>query len=386
VRTIERTMRNCLLFFILGASALSAGAQTSTSGSFRLVSTGTPSTSQISSQISGSVPSGTATTEVLRLTLRDAIARAVRYNLGVTESGENARNARGQRLLALSGLLPRLTAGAIETVSKASTVPSGISQARIIRIPSVIGPFSFSEASGNLAWTLFSYESIERFRAARTAEEAAKLSYNDTLDVITLSVGSGYLQVTEASSRITAKEAQVRNAEATYNQALRRFQAGTAPRIDVTRTQVQLHTEQYNLIVARNNLAIAKLNLSRAIGLPLGQAFEIADTVPYSEIAPPTIDEALRSAFAARSDFLAARAAQKAAERTLSAAKAQRYPVASTSGNYSVVGPTFGQSQGIFSFQAGISVPLFTGGQIKGDITQADAALRQRSAEAENIR
>src|SRR5262249_41141989 len=125
---------------------------------------------------------------------------------------------------------------------------------------------------------------------------------------------------------------------------------------------------------------------SHAIGLPLGQAFEIADTVPYSEIAPPTVDEALRSAFAARSDFLAARAAQKAAERTLSAAKAQRYPVASTSGNYSVVGPTFGQSQGIFSFQAGISVPLFTGGQIKGDITQADAALRQRSAEAENIR
>src|SRR5580700_7327687 len=54
----------------------------------------------------GSVPSGPATNEVLYLTLRDAITRALRYNLATIESGENARIARGQRLLALSKLLP----------------------------------------------------------------------------------------------------------------------------------------------------------------------------------------------------------------------------------------------------------------------------------------
>jgi outer membrane protein TolC len=250
----------------------------------------------------------------------------------------------------------------------------------------VIGPFSYSEAGGNLAWTLFSYESIQRFRAARTAEEAAQLNYNDTLDVVTLTVGSAYLQVIATNSRITAQQAQVRNAQATYDQALRKNQAGTAPRIDVTNTQVQLRTEQYNLSVARNNFQIAKLNLSRAIGLPLGQAFELADSLPYGDINPPTVEEALRMALATRSDFLAARAAQMAAERSLSAAKAQRYPVVATQGNYTVVGPTFGRSHGSFDFQAGISVPIFTGGQIKGDITQAEAALRQRSSEAENVR
>lgn len=31
-------------------------------------------------------------------------------------------------------------------------------------------------------------------------------------------------------------------------------------------------------------------------------------------------------------------------------------------------------------------MPLFTGGRIKGDITQAEASLRQRQAEAENVR
>ena len=55
-------------------------------------------------------------------------------------------------------------------------------------------------------------------------------------------------------------------------------------------------------------------------------------------------------------------------------------------GSYGDVGETFGQSHGVFAFQAGVSVPIFTGGRIKGDITQAEAALHQRKAESENLR
>ncbi|MGB8834913.1 MAG: hypothetical protein WCC95_22360, partial [Candidatus Sulfotelmatobacter sp.] len=51
-------------------------------------------------EVMGSVPSGPARNEVLRLTLRDALDMALRYNLGAIESGENAQIARGQRLLA----------------------------------------------------------------------------------------------------------------------------------------------------------------------------------------------------------------------------------------------------------------------------------------------
>src|SRR5258708_32711886 len=52
--------------------------------------------------ITGSVPTGTATNEVLHLTLRDAVTQAVRYNLPSIATGANARIARRQRLLALS--------------------------------------------------------------------------------------------------------------------------------------------------------------------------------------------------------------------------------------------------------------------------------------------
>jgi outer membrane protein TolC len=228
--------------------------------------------------------------------------------------------------------------------------------------------------------------SIQRFRAARSVDQAAQLSYQDILDVVTLVAGNAYLRVIESSSRIEAAQAQVRNAQALYNQAVDELQAGTAPRIDVTRTEVQLHIEQYNLSVARNDFAIAKLTLGRVIGLPRGQAFEIADQLPYADLEPPSVEAALKTAYNSRSDLQAAIRLMKGAEQTLSAARGERYPVLAVNGSYTELATTFAHLHPTFDVQAGVSVPVFTGGRVKGDITQAEAALRQRKAEAENIR
>jgi outer membrane protein TolC len=253
-------------------------------------------------------------------------------------------------------------------------------------IPSVLGPYSYSSVDASLSQTLFSLSAIQHFRAAKTAEQAAQLNYQDILDVVTLTVGNAYLQVIEANSRIEAQEAQVRNAQALYDQALAEFQAGTRPRIDATRTEVQLHTEQYNLSVDRNDFALAKLRLSRAIGLPLGQNFEITDRLPYADMHPPTLEDALRIAYASRSDLHASLDLQESAEKDLAAAKAERYPTANVHGDYSDVGATFGHSNGNFEFQAEVRVPIFTGGRIKGEIVQSQSKLEQRKAEAENER
>jgi outer membrane protein TolC len=336
------------------------------------------------SALTGSVPSGPASNEVLRLTARDAITRALRYNLATTEAAENARIARGQRLLALSKLLPQVSGGLSENVDQLNLATFGLQG--IPGVPKIVGPFSYTSVEAAASQTLFSFESLQRFRSAHSAEEAAQLNYQDILDAVTLTVGNAYLQVIETDSRIQAQEAQVRNARALYDQALDEVQAGTAPRIEATRTEVQLHTEEYNLSVARNHFQVAKLALGRAIGLPLGQEFELADQLPYSEINPPTVEDALNVAYKSRGDFRSALDSEKSAAQTLSAARGKRYPVVAVNGEYGDIGPTLGHSHGDFTFQAGISVPIFTGGRIKGDITQAEAELHQRKAEAENIR
>jgi outer membrane protein TolC len=333
--------------------------------------------------LTGSVPSGPATNEILHLSLREAINRGLRYNLGSIESVENTRIVRGERLIALSKLLPQISAGASQNVEQVNLSTLGITAPGI---PTIVGPFSYSSADVSVSQTVFSFESIQRFRSARTAEDAARLSYEDILDAVTLTVGNAYLQIIEADSRIQAQEAQVQNAKALDDQARDQVQAGTAPRIDLTRTEVQLHTEEYNLSVARNNFAVAKLNLSRVIGLPLGQQFELDDQILYADAVPLSLEDALQAAYKSRRDFHAALDSEKSAAQTLSASKAERYPAIAANGSYGDLGRTFSKSHGSFAFQAGVSIPIFTGGKIKGDITRAEAAVRQRKSEAENIR
>jgi outer membrane protein TolC len=333
--------------------------------------------------LSGSVPSGPATDQVLHLTLQDAIRRGLQYNLGSIETSADESTARGQRLLALSNLLPHVNAAVSENVEQNDLATLGL---RVPGIPKVIGPYSYSSADLSASQTLFSFESIQRLRAARSADQAAQLNYGDTLDAITLTVGNAYLQTIADQSRIEAQEAQVSNARALYQQAQDELQAGTAPRIDVTQTEVQLHTEEYDLSVARNNFAIAKLALARAIGLPLGQQFDLVDKLPYSDLESLSLDEALNTANTTRGDLHAALDSEQSAERALSAAKAERWPTLAVNGDYGDVGSTFGRSHGTFSFAAGVNVPVFSGRRIKGDIVEAQATLQQRKAEAENLR
>ena len=80
--------------------------------------------------------------EVLHLTLRDAIDQALKYNLGSIESGENTQLARGQRLVALSQLLPQISAEVSETAQQLSLATLGIKE--LPDLPAVIGPFAYS--------------------------------------------------------------------------------------------------------------------------------------------------------------------------------------------------------------------------------------------------
>jgi outer membrane protein TolC len=336
-------------------------------------------------QLSGSVPAGAASSEVRHLTLHDAIDMGLRYNLGAVESDEGARTARGQRLRALSALLPQVGLGVSYNQAQVTAASLGFSSTSIFPIPPVIGPFHFSTVAASVSQIVLNVESIRRLQAAQAADQAAQLSYDDMLDLVTLTVGNGYLQVLNAASRIDVTEAQVRNAQALYDQAVAAFQAGTSPKIDVTRTSVQLHTEQFDLTVARNNLAIAKLNLARVIGLPLGQAFDLVDQLPYADLDPVSVDDALRKAFSMRSDYRATQQTVESAQRQLAAARAQRYPAFAANGDYGWQGVTLGTSRNIFALQAAINVPVFTSGRIEGEVTEAEAALKQRQAERDNL-
>jgi outer membrane protein TolC len=199
------------------------------------------------------------------------------------------------------------------------------------------------------------------------------------------SVANAYLLVIAGSSRVQALRAQVETGQAIYDRTADQKRAGTAAAIDVLRAQVELQQEQQQLIAQENQVAKDKLALGRVIGLPPGQQFSIADTEPYTPLAAVTPDQALRTAYEQRPDLQSAKASVRAAEDSVSAARAERYPNLGVAADYGDVGTALNNSHGTFTFQAFAKVSIFDGGRINGDIVQARAALKQRQDELADL-
>ncbi len=127
-------------------------------------------------------------------------------------------------------------------------------------------------------------------------------------------------------------------AQAIYDQATDQVTAGTSPDIDALRAKVQLQTREQQLIQARNNYAIQKLVLSRAIGLAPGQEFDLTDKSPSQPFTGITLDEALTRAYVSRADYQAAMANVRAAEFARKAAGAGYLPSLAFNADYGVAG------------------------------------------------
>jgi outer membrane protein TolC len=180
---------------------------------------------------------------------------------------------------------------------------------------------------------------------------------------------------------VRAAEAAVRTSEATYQQASDQLRNGLNARIDVTRSQVQLQTDQQRLRGLRADFDKQKLTLGRIIGLPSGQAFSLADDFTFSPLAELTQEDALARAKAGRADIMAAQAALHAGEAALKAARSEYLPSVSVEADYGVIGTNPAQSHGTFGFTGSVNFPIWQRPRIKADIEQAQSVVAQRSAE-----
>jgi outer membrane protein TolC len=216
--------------------------------------------------------------------------------------------------------------------------------------------------------------------------KSAEYTYKDARDLVVLAVGYTYLQAIADEARIETAEAQVKTAQALFDQATDQVSAGTSPAIDGLRAKVELQTRQQQLIQAKNNFAIQKLTVSRVIGLAPGQEFEFTDKSPYQPFEGITVDEALKRAYASRSDYQAAMTDIRAAEFSRKAAVAGYYPSLSFNADYGAGGAHPSTATQVFDVRGTLSIPIFQGGSVHGDVLQADARLEQSRERLDNLR
>jgi outer membrane protein TolC len=339
----------------------------------------------------GSVPQGTASPTPIQLTLGDAINRGLKANLGLLTSEQSSRQTRAERYRALSGLLPTVTGQVsmteqqlnLQALGFAATFPPNVG----FQIPKIVGPYSYQAAQANATVPLFDYTAINNFRSSRENLKASVLSIKNARDLVVQAVGNAYLRIIADSARAVATQAEIEADNAVYVNATRRHEAGVAIAIDVLRSQVELKQRQQALVAETNQFEKDKLTLGRIIGLPIGQTFTVADPSPSVPLDAISIQDALAKAYEHRSDFQAAKAQVTAAEFSLRAAKAERYPTLQASGFYGAEGlRLLTNSHGVFQATGSIQFNVFDGGRIKADILQNDIDLRNRRNDLENLR
>jgi len=337
------------------------------------------------SPFAGSTP-GQVVPGVLPVSLHDAIDRGLKKNLGLLLAQTDVLSARGQRWEQLSSLLPHLSVAFFGASEKVNLAELGFAGTLPVALPSSVGPFEYFDARATMRLSVFDWKSITATRAAAQSLQAAEYGFRDARDLVVLAVGYVYLQAIADEVRIDTAEAQVKTAQAVYQQAADQVKAGTSPDIDALRAKVERQTREQQLIQAKNNFAIQKLTMARVIGLPSGQDFELTDKSPYQPFQSIGVDEFLARAYRSRSDYQAALTDVRAAELSRSSAVAGYYPSLSFNGDFGAAGGNFATATPVFTARGTISIPLFEGGSVHGDVLQAEAKLDQSRERLENLR
>jgi outer membrane protein TolC len=334
--------------------------------------------SQVSADsFKGSVVSGTATDGVINLTIDDAIQRGLRTNLGIILQSSSTLNANGQRLEQLQALLPTVTGTGSYTVQQINLAAYGIS---FPGLKPIVGPFQVEDFQASLSQKLFDLPALQSYIQAKHNFQSAKFSAEDARDMVVLTVGNAYLLCIADAARVEAVKAELATSKVSLDQAVAGHDAGTSPKLDVLRAQVDYQNEQQNLISTVNQLAKDKLALARTIGLPLDQKFALTDTAPYAaldHVDPKTaFDQALKN----RRDLKALDESLKAAEAQKKAAWEQQLPTADVTGFFGDQGTTLGHSHGVYTATGEVTAPILQVAKTRGDEQVAGAAYTQAQA------
>ncbi len=333
----------------------------------------------------GGVPDDAqATDETLSLTILNAIDRGLAHNLGLLTADRNIERAQAARWQALSDLLPTLTGRVAATREQVNLKAFGFPLPP--GVPAVVGPFNVVDARLSLTQSLFDLSALNDTRAEGHNVAAARHTYQSARDLVVLVTADLYLRSLAGQARVESAQAQLETAQALHDQAVDLRSAGVVADIDVLRAEVELNSAEQRATAAQNDLETSKLELARVIGLPLGQAFALVDQVPYVPVPQTTLEQALDEAYRSRPDYLAAQERVRAAEANRRSVAAESLPSATLTADYGDIGPSFGDSHGTFNVTGSVTVPILQGSRHHGRLIEAEAALKDRQSEADDLR
>lgn len=321
--------------------------------------------------------------------LDSLVDRAVRSNKDLQLAEARIRQARTQRRVTASAAFPTLDAtgsySRIKRGSGFSTFGAG----------AISGTSGFVGAGSSGAFDLFqtgldaSWE-IDVFGGVRRAVEAANANIaasqenlNDAIVTLLGELATDYFQIRGSQRRIEIARQNIEAQRQTVQVAQGRFEAGLGSRLEVAQAQALLATTESQIPALDNTVRQSIHQLGVLLGAqPEALLQELLVPKPIPPV-PPEVPIGLPS------DLLRRRPDVRSAERQLAAATAQigvavadLFPKLSLTGSAGYQGLTGSElvrpGNQFWTYGPGVTLPIFHGGQIRGNI-QVQNALQEQA-------
>ncbi len=318
-----------------------------------------------------------------RLTLQDAIQKALQANLSVLVADTRVEEAEGTRARRLSAaLLPRVRVQSYANFQNRDLRAFGIS---FPGVPEVVGPFSNYDFRVYGEQNIVDLQSYRGWKASERALDAGKMDYQDTRDLIIRAIAGLYLNAQSAAARVDAAQSRVTASDVLYKLAKDRHDAGTATGVDVLRSQVQLANDKQALLVAQNQYKQSLLALARNIGMSPSAPLELAERLQYQPLTQPQAESLVPSALLARPDYLSLASQREGLVEQQRANHARSLPKLSINGNYGGLGRSIGSVQGTGIIQGQIDFTVFDRDR-SGEAQELASRVRRIDAQIADLR
>lgn len=330
----------------------------------------------------------------LRLTLGGAARLAARRSAKVQETAAQAEGATAGVTVARSAMLPDLSLSGLRSDRTFNTASFGISFPTIPGQPplfnpngEVLGPIHEWDLRGHVSETLFDWSALKRLSSAKADASAAQAQTRAVADDAAAGGAVAYLEALRADAVVKARSQDLHLAQDLLRMAERQLQAGVGVALDVTRAQAQVAEVRAQLLAARNDASQARLALRRALGVPLDTPVVLTDSLaelPLGE-SVPDVKDAVRSALGRRSDLHALDRRLQATSAQISALRALRLPSLSVVGDDGLYGLNPSHMLQTYSWGVQVSVPIFEGFRISGQVDQQKAQRLQVEIERRDL-
>lgn len=319
--------------------------------------------------------------DAARLAARQgAIAEAARYR--ADEATARVRQAR-------SALLPNVEAVANDGKRTFNTASFGLPLPGFDPNGEVIGPVRTIDFRGRAAVPLVDVGAIGRVKAARTTARSANADAANSAELAAQNASAAYLRALRTEEIVRARTADSSLAADLLGIAQDQLKAGVGVGLDVTRAEAQIAATHAQLIAARNDRDRARLDLQRAVGLPLESPVVLTDSLGGLAFAAPQLPDeatAIAKALRTRPDLRAAEEQLQAARQQVSATRSERLPSVGLFADDGLTGASYNHLLGTYTYGLQVSLPVFEGFRREGRIEEQSAVVRELDVRSRDLR